>query len=193
MLLKGRVACEMGNNELIITEIIFRNILKDLQPAEIAALLSCLVFQAKCNEVQVPKTLKKCIGDINDIDQEISKIERECDVAQDNTSVNKLNFGLINVVHEWAQKKPFADIMRLTDVQEGIIVRCIQQLNETIRDAKSAARIIGDPVLGQKMDEASEAIQRDIVFAASLYTQDDYSSVRILDEDSDSLDEEVRV
>lgn len=61
--------------------------------------------------------------------------------------------------------------MELTDVQEGIIVRCIQQLNETICDVKSVAKLTGDPKLYNKMEEASQAIKRDIVFAASLYTQ----------------------
>jgi len=45
--MKGKVACEMGNHELIITELVFHNVLTELQPAEIAALLSCLVFQQK--------------------------------------------------------------------------------------------------------------------------------------------------
>lgn len=58
------------------------------------------------------------------------------------------------------------------EVQEGIIVRAIQQLNEILRDIKDAARLFGDLVLKKKMEEASEAIKRDIVFAASLYTQD---------------------
>lgn len=61
--------------------------------------------------------------------------------------------------------------MKKTDVQEGLIVRCIQQLNETICDVRNAARLIGDPELQSKMEEASAAIKRDIVFAASLYTQ----------------------
>ena len=69
--------------------------------------------------------------------------------------------------------QPFAEIMQLTDIKEGVIVRCIQQLHETLRDVKDAARIIGDPVLHSKMEEASNAIKRDIVFAASLYTSSD--------------------
>lgn len=56
-------------------------------------------------------------------------------------------------------------------IQEGIIVRCIQQLNEILCDIKNAAKLFGDLVLKKKMEEASEAIKRDIVFAASLYTQ----------------------
>ena len=65
---------------------------------------------------------------------------------------------------------PFAEITDLTDVQEGSIVRCIVRLDETCRDIRNASRVIGDPVLQQKMDEASAIIKRDIVFAASLYT-----------------------
>jgi len=52
----------------------------------------------------------------------------------------------------------------------GMIVRCIQRLEETCRDVRNAARVIGDPVLKEKMQEASKLIKRDIVFAASLYT-----------------------
>lgn len=66
--------------------------------------------------------------------------------------------------------QPFADIMELTDIQEGIIVRCIQQLNETIMDVRDVAKYVGNPELQMKMEEASTAIKRDIVFAASLYT-----------------------
>ena len=67
--------------------------------------------------------------------------------------------------------QPFCEITALTDVQEGIIVRCIQRLYELLRDVRNAARIIGDPVLFRKMEEAMSIIKRDIVFAASLYTQ----------------------
>lgn len=61
--------------------------------------------------------------------------------------------------------------MKLTDVQEGIIVRCIQQLSETLNYVKGAAAQVGDRMLENKMEEVKDLIKRDIVFAASLYTQ----------------------
>ena len=85
--------------------------------------------------------------------------------------VDQFNFGLVEVVYEWARGKPFGEIVALTDVQEGVIVRTIQRLDEVLRNVKDAARVIGDPMLYQKMDEASSIIKRDVVFAASLYTQ----------------------
>jgi len=53
----------------------------------------------------------------------------------------------------------------------GMIVRCIQRLDETCKDVRNAARVIGDSVLYSKMQTASTLIRRDIVFAASLYIQ----------------------
>jgi antiviral helicase SKI2 len=46
--MKGRVACEMGNqNELMVTEMVLNNMFATAPPAEVAAILSCLVFEAK--------------------------------------------------------------------------------------------------------------------------------------------------
>ncbi len=50
------------------------------------------------------------------------------------------------------------------------MVRCIQRLDEVLKEVRQAARIVGDSVLGSKMEKASLAIRRDIVFTASLYT-----------------------
>lgn len=126
------------------------------------------------------------------MNQTIIDVENKFNVASSDDTVakNRLNFGLVQVVYEWARNKvcvtltvtkylsydykflqSFAEIIQLTDIQEGIIVRCIQQLNETIQDVKDAARIIGNPALHKKMEDASNAIQRNIVFTASLYFQ----------------------
>ncbi|XP_013171008.1 PREDICTED: helicase SKI2W [Papilio xuthus] len=171
VILKGRVACGMGTNELIISELVFRNVFTDKNPAEIAALLSCFVFQAKTNvSQQLTDKLKEGVDAIKAIDEDLTSIESKYMVSQFEGQGERLNFGLIRVVYEWALEKPFAEIMDLTDVQEGIIVRCIQQLHELLIDVKDAAVAIGDPKLQAKMLEASTAIKRDIVFAASLYT-----------------------
>lgn len=57
--LKGRVACEMGSNELMITQLVLCNTFNDLSSAEIAATLSSLVFQGKVtSEVELTDNLK---------------------------------------------------------------------------------------------------------------------------------------
>lgn len=47
---KGKVACVMGMNELMITELVVGNILTKLPAPEGAALLSALVYRVKVKE-----------------------------------------------------------------------------------------------------------------------------------------------
>eukprot|EP00057_Strongylocentrotus_purpuratus_P022189 XP_011676663.1 PREDICTED: helicase SKI2W [Strongylocentrotus purpuratus] len=171
--LKGRVACEISNHELLITELVFQNILSLYPPNEIAALLSCMVFQERrCSEPELTKELNYGVKRIQEEALRIGTLQHRCGVqmpAED--YVEQYRFGLTQVVYEWANGMEFSEIIGLTDVTEGIIVRTIQRLDEVCRDVRNAARIVGDPILFSKMEEASQLIKRDIVFTASLYTQ----------------------
>eukprot|EP00035_Acanthoeca_spectabilis_P008573 m.155667 g.155667 ORF g.155667 m.155667 type:complete len:1346 (+) comp14415_c0_seq3:153-4190(+) len=172
--LKGRVACEISTcDELIVSELLFENSLSDLEPAEIVALLSCMVFQEKVEvEPTLSDSLQRGVDEIKRVARGIAETQQACgmDTPVDEY-VRGLKFGLVEAVHAWASGVPFAEITELTDVLEGSIVRCIVRLDETCRDVRNAARVIGDPVLYQKMVDGSDLIKRDIVFAASLYTQ----------------------
>lgn len=171
--LKGRVGCEISNHELLITELVFENILSQLDPTEIVALLSCFVFQQKhCSEPNLTDTLQKGKDEIVDLATRLAGVQMESglDITVEEF-VGELHFGLVEAVYEWARGMPFSEITSLTDVQEGIIVRCIQRLDEACRDVRNIARLVGDPALYDKMDKGSALIKRDIVFAASLYTQ----------------------
>lgn len=75
------------------------------------------------------------------------------------------------MVYYWAKGMPFKEICELTTVMEGIIVRTVVRLDETCREFRDAARVMGNTALFDLMKAASEAIKRDVVFAASLYVQ----------------------
>uniref|UniRef100_A0AAX7U5D3 SKI2 homolog, superkiller viralicidic activity 2-like n=1 Tax=Astatotilapia calliptera TaxID=8154 RepID=A0AAX7U5D3_ASTCA len=159
--LKGRVACQISSHELLLTELLFENVLSPLAPEESAALLSCLVFTQNTQGIEQVKSVAQRIGEL----------QRECGIPQTAEEfVGQFKFGLTEVVYCWARGMPFAEIAQLTDVQEGTVVRCIQRLDEVLKEVRQAARIVGDSVLGSKMEKASLAIRRDIVFTASLYT-----------------------
>ena len=60
------MACEISNHELLITELVFENVLTSLLVTEIAALLSCVVFQDKrCDEPNLTETLKDVSNNIH--------------------------------------------------------------------------------------------------------------------------------
>ncbi|KAL4067368.1 NUC185 domain-containing protein, partial [Scleroderma yunnanense] len=168
--LKGRVACEINSaNELVLTELILENTLANYEPEEVVALLSCFIFQEKTDvEPIIPPKLSEGLEAIMEITARVLSIQEYCRVATEEFR-STLKAGLIEVVYEWAKGMPFDQIMALTDVPEGTIVRVITRLDETCREVRDAARVIGDAELFKKMEEAQVKIKRDIVFAASLY------------------------
>ncbi|KAI9916455.1 hypothetical protein PsorP6_016825 [Peronosclerospora sorghi] len=170
---KGRVACEINTcDELVLTELIFENVLARLEPEEIVAVLSALIFQEKSqSEPTLTATLESSRDVVKTIAESLGLIQLEQHLELDPVVYcqGALNFGLMEVVYEWARGMPFKQLCELTDVQEGSIVRCITRLDEVCREVRNAARVIGDPQLYRKMEVASEAIKRDVVFASSLY------------------------
>lgn len=173
--LKGRVACEVNTcEELIVTELILQGVLNEMEPAEIVAALSALVFQEKNDNVldsELPESLASCCIAMKNIALDIGKSQQKYGLKIDPVDYcdGALKFGLVHPVYEWALGIPFRNICELTLVQEGSIVRCITRLDELCRDVRNCARVVGNPTLYRKMEEASAAIKRDIVFASSLY------------------------
>nr|XP_019571079.1 PREDICTED: helicase SKI2W [Rhinolophus sinicus] len=171
--LAGRVACAMSSHELLLTELLFDNALSALQPEEIAALLSGLVCQSSGDPgEQLPSTLKQGLERVRAVAKRIGEVQEACGLNQTvEEFVGELNFGLVEVVYEWARGMPFSELAGLSGTPEGLVVRCIQRLAEMCRSLRGAARLVGEPVLGAKMETAATLLRRDIVFAASLYTQ----------------------
>ncbi|CAJ0749520.1 5279_t:CDS:10, partial [Entrophospora sp. SA101] len=174
--LRGQIACKINTaDELLVTELIFGNVLKESEydPAEIVALLSCLVFQEKnASEPTLTPNLEKGVAEIKKVAKYVGEVQRNKEVdIQVGDYVETIKFGLVEVVYEWARGMPFKDIMGLTDVMEGSIVRCITRLDETCSEIKSAAQLMGNIELCTKMDKARSLIKRDIVFATSLVSR----------------------
>mmetsp|Transcript_11541 Transcript_11541/g.24465 ORF Transcript_11541/g.24465 Transcript_11541/m.24465 type:complete len:491 (+) Transcript_11541:1-1473(+) len=173
---KGRVACEVNTcEELIVTEMVFEGILNELDPTEIVAALSALVYQQKSTDddfdIEVPESLLNCCKRMKTIAINLGQLQKEhgLDLDPIDYAESTMKFGLVHVVYEWAIGVPFSEICQLTTAQEGSIVRCITRLDELCREVRNCARVVGNPTLYRKMEAASNAIKRDIVFAASLY------------------------
>ena len=173
--LKGKVACEIHSaDELVLTELVLENVLSEYEPEEIVALLSCFVFQEKTDSTpNLTPALERGIEAIIKISEKVNhfQIVHQVILSSDDSNdfVSRPRFGLVEVVYEWARGMPFSRITDLTDVLEGTIVRVITRLDETCREVKNAARIIGDPTLFTKMQTCQELIKRDICATASLY------------------------
>jgi antiviral helicase SKI2 len=153
---------------------VFGGMLNELEPPEIVAALSALLFQEKADDdigSELPERLISSCERMKAIAIDLGQKQKEFGLPVDPLEycAKSLKMGLVHVVYEWACGVPFSSICELTDVQEGSIVRCITRLDELCREVRNCARVVGNPSLYRKMEAASEAIKRDIVFASSLY------------------------
>ncbi|XP_010831661.1 PREDICTED: helicase SKI2W, partial [Bison bison bison] len=171
--LAGRVACAMSSHELLLTELMFDNALSTLRPEEIAALLSGLVCQSPGDPGdQLPSTLKQGVERVRTVAKRIGEVQAACGLNQTvEEFVGELNFGLVEVVYEWARGMPFSELAGLSGTPEGLVVRCIQRLAEMCRSLRGAARLVGEPVLGAKMETAAPLRESHLEIRLYLCTQ----------------------
>lgn len=177
LLPKGHIASCISDNELLITEIVFENLLGNLSDEAIPAILSCFIFDNKGfkepsteNVSDIPE-LVEITNKIIDIGLHFGEIEKEEQVEECSTHfIDVLNMDSIRAVYEWAKGESFLEIMNHTELQEGIMVRCIQRVDELLKNIRLAAKNLESKEFETKLERASRLIRRDIVFAPSLYT-----------------------
>ncbi|KAL6340497.1 hypothetical protein AAG906_006162 [Vitis piasezkii] len=170
--LKGKVACEISSaDELTLTELMFNGVFKDIKVEDMVSLLSCFVWREKLQDAQKPKDeLELLFTQLQDTARRVAKVQLESKVQIDVESfVNSFRPDIMEAVHAWAKGSKFYQIMEITQVFEGSLIRAIRRLEEVLQQLIQAAKSIGETELEAKFEEAVSKIKRDIVFAASLY------------------------
>ncbi|XVF75079.1 hypothetical protein PTKIN_Ptkin13bG0159600 [Pterospermum kingtungense] len=170
--LKGKVACEISSaDELTLTELMFSGVFKDVKAEEMVSLLSCFVWQEKLQDAAKPREeLELLFTQLQDTARRIAKVQVECKVQIDVESfVSSFRPDIMEAVYAWAKGSKFYEIMEITQVFEGSLIRAIRRLEEVLQQLILAAKSIGETELETKFEEAVSKIKRDIVFAASLY------------------------
>uniref|UniRef100_A0A0D9XYG8 Helicase ATP-binding domain-containing protein n=1 Tax=Leersia perrieri TaxID=77586 RepID=A0A0D9XYG8_9ORYZ len=169
---KGKVACELSTaDELTLTELMFSGTLKDATVEQMVALLSCFVWQEKLQDAPKPREeLDLLFFQLQETARRVASLQLECKIQIDVESfVNSFRPDIMEAVYSWAKGSKFYQIMEMTQVFEGSLIRAIRRLEEVLQQLILASKSIGETQLEAKLEEAVSKIKRDIVFAASLY------------------------
>lgn len=174
VLTKGRVACEMTTaDELVATELIFNGTFKELDAEMCVALVSALVWREAgpdIGEVKLSEESKEVHNKLRDTARLVGKQVSECKLTIDvNEYVDSFRPDLMDMVRAWSTGTKFAEIMKLTTLFEGSVVRAIRRMEEVMRQLGTACRVIGETELEAKFEECSAMVKRDIVFVDSLF------------------------
>ncbi|XP_057250725.1 DExH-box ATP-dependent RNA helicase DExH10-like [Beta vulgaris subsp. vulgaris] len=67
------------------------------------------------------------------------------------------------------QRANFFEVIQMTDIFEGSIIRLARRLDEFLNQLKAAVSAVGEANLENMYAEASASLRRSIMFANSLY------------------------
>lgn len=171
--LKGRAACLIDTgDELLVTELMFNSTFNDLDQHQIAALASCFIPGDKSTEqIQLRAELAKPLKQLQESARRIAEIQHECklEVNVDEYVEASVRPYLMDVIYCWSKGASFAEVIQMTDIFEGSIIRLARRLDEFLNQLKAAAHAVGENDLENKFTGASESLRRGIMFANSLY------------------------
>lgn len=171
--LKGRAACLIDTgDELLVTELMFNGTFNDLDHHQIAALASCFIPVDKSSEqIQLRAELAKPLQQLQNSARRIAEIQHECklEVNVDEYVEAAVRPYLMDVIYCWSKGVSFAEVIQMTDIFEGSIIRLARRLDEFLNQLRGAANAVGEADLEKKFLAASESLRRGIMFANSLY------------------------
>ncbi|KAM5553543.1 DExH-box ATP-dependent RNA helicase DExH10 [Rosa sericea] len=171
--LKGRAACLIDTgDELLVTELMFNGTFNDLDHHQVAALASCFIPGDRSNEqIQLRSELARPLQQLQESARRIAEIQNECKLETDVDEYveSTVRPFLMDVIYCWSKGASFADVIQMTEIFEGSIIRSARRLDEFLNQLRTAANAVGEVDLEKKFEAASESLRRGIMFANSLY------------------------
>ncbi len=159
---KGSFAKSVHGYELILAELYQDNILEQLDEFELGILAAAIVFEPRKNQhlFSLTKSAKRIKRVCEEIHEQIEHKERKNRVFP----ISKLPyFHLSQCMEAWLRGTSFDKILRVTDTDEGEIVRYFRMSVQILREINEAK--VASPILKEKIKETIRVINRDVVDA----------------------------
>ncbi len=151
--------------DLLAAESIRRNLWRDLDPAELAAVLSVLVFEARRVDDASPRwpggRARSVIEEMARLRRDLVELEREHHLD----FLREPDAGFAWAAWRWALGDDLDDVLLGTDLAAGDFVRLVKQLIDLAGQVADAA---GDSSLRRTARETVAALRRGVVAYSSL-------------------------
>ena len=139
----------------------------DLDAAEIAALASVLVYQAKRED----RGLRPKMPSVS-LESAVDTVVREWSALEDVEEANKLpltgepELGLVWPIFKWAKGRHLQDVLSGTDLAAGDFVRWVKQVIDLLDQLADIPNL--DPRIARLCAEAIKLIKRGVVAYSSV-------------------------
>jgi ATP-dependent RNA helicase HelY len=157
---KGRTLARIyGEGDILMAEALADGLLDGLQPSEVAALVSTIVYESR---ERTPRTSEMPTPASAERYEAFRGIWRRVRGAEDRHQVElcrELEDGFAPPIHRWAQGGSLEDVLRETDMAPGDFVRTCKQVLDLLRQIEEVA----PEGVADLVRRAREAVSRGVV------------------------------
>lgn len=159
-----------SERDLVLAQAIHEGVLDELNPAQLAAVVSSLLYESRRSENGEPRRYPGGMhGMIAQRTRELKMLDEQitlmCEDAHLDNALQPLDFGIVDIVYEWASGEPLSAVLHNTDLTGGDFVRNAKRLADVLQQIAVAEPYMGEEHirLAQCAHEAFLAVNRGIV------------------------------
>jgi ATP-dependent RNA helicase HelY len=157
-----------AETDLVVVEAMHRGVWRGLDPAELAACVSSLVYETRGADgppgdppVAPTRAVEAALDALGELQEEVHAHEQ----ASGLTLTRQLDPGFADPAHRWARGDALEDVLATEDITPGDFVRVTKQLIDLLRQV---ALVADDPEIQTTARAAIDACQRGVVAYSSL-------------------------
>ncbi|MFE5028061.1 DEAD/DEAH box helicase [Streptomyces sp. NPDC056656] len=173
-----RLARLYGELDLLASECLRDGVWEGLSPAELAACVSALVFEARAaDDALAPKLpsgkAKAALGEMVRIWGRLDALEEEFKISQtEGVGQREPDLGFAWAAHQWASGKGLDEVLREADMPAGDFVRWCKQVIDVLGQISAAAPVVsgagGGDTVAKNARKAVDALRRGVVAYSSV-------------------------
>ena len=151
-----------AERDLVIALALAGEIWEDLDPAQLAAVVSACVFEARKDhlpDTDIPGGASGKLGRALQKTQNLMAQIQRAESQAHTTLSEPLQTGLVNAIYWWVQGDDLATTVRAADLEAGDWVRWCRQ----VMDVLNQLQLVGGPQVATNARWAVESIRRSVV------------------------------
>lgn len=159
-----------SERDLVLAQAITEGVLDDLSAPQIAALLSSLLYEARRGEGGEPRRypggphglVAQRARELKYLDEQVLVL---CEDAGMDSYLQPLDFGIVDIIYDWACGDSLAQVLEHTELTGGDFVRNAKRLADVLQQIVVAEPYMGEQhaMLAARAREAFDAVNRGIV------------------------------
>lgn len=159
-----------SERDLVLAQAITEGVLDDLSAPQIAALLSSLLYEARRGEGGEPRRypggphglVTQRARELKYLDEQVLVL---CEDAGMDSYLQPLDFGIVDIIYDWACGDSLAQVLEHTELTGGDFVRNAKRLADVLQQIAVAEPYMGEQhaMLAARAREAFDAVNRGIV------------------------------